>query len=45
MISSDRFEWNGIRPEVSVFYEKRTSNVPLYEYDQFGGHLNLRKLF
>ncbi|WP_324762452.1 surface lipoprotein assembly modifier [Sinorhizobium meliloti] len=44
-LSTERLEWNGIRPEVSVFYEKRSSNVGIYEYDQFGGYVNLRKLF
>lgn len=44
-LSAERLEWNGIRPEVSVFYEKRSSNVGIYDYDQFGGYVNLRKLF
>jgi len=44
-VSSGQLEWNGIRPEVSVFYEWRSSNVEIYEYDQLGGYVNLRKLF
>jgi len=44
-LSSEQLEWNGIRPEVSVFYEWRSSNVEIYEYDQLGGYVNLRKLF
>lgn len=43
--SSEQVEWNGIRPEISVFYEWRTSNVEIYKYDQFGGYLNLKRLF
>jgi hypothetical protein len=44
-LSSERIEWDGIRPELSIFYESRTSNVEIYEYDQLGGYVNLRKLF
>lgn len=43
--SSEKIEWKGIRPEVSVFYEWRKSNIDIYEYDQIGGYVNLRKLF
>lgn len=44
-LSSERFEWNGIRPEFSVFYERRDSNIDIFDYDQVGGSVNLRKLF
>lgn len=44
-LSSDAVEWNGIRPEVSVFYEWRKSNIGIYEYDQLGGYVNFKKMF
>ena len=44
-VSSERFEWKGIRPEINVFYEKRDSNVDIYDYNQVGGSVNLTRLF
>lgn len=44
-ISNDRFEWKGIRPEISIFYEERNSNVDIYDYSQIGGSVNLTRLF
>jgi hypothetical protein len=44
-ISNDLLEWDGIRPELSFFYERRNSNVDIYDYNQIGGYINLRKLF
>ncbi|MGX5723284.1 surface lipoprotein assembly modifier [Shinella zoogloeoides] len=44
-LSSEVVEWNGIRPEVSVFYEWRESNIDIYKYDQIGGYVNFKKLF
>jgi hypothetical protein len=38
-------EWKGIKPELSVFYEERNSNVGIYEYSQSGGFVNFRKLY
>lgn len=43
--SHDKLEWHGLRPEISVFYEARNSNIDIYDYDQIGGFLNVRKLF
>lgn len=44
-LSAAALEWDGIRPEFSVFYEKRKSNVDIYQYDQIGGYVNLKKMF
>lgn len=44
-VSHDRLEWKGIKPELSVFYEERNSNVGIYEYSQSGGFVNFRKLY
>ncbi|MGB3390161.1 MAG: porin family protein [Pseudaminobacter sp.] len=44
-VSHDRMEWKGIKPELSVFYEERNSNVGIYDYSQFGGFVNFRKLY
>lgn len=44
-VSDDLLEWDGIRPELSIFYEERNSNIDIYDYNQFGGYLNLRRLF
>ena len=44
-VSNESLEWNGIRPEVSVFYEKRNSNISIYDYNQIGSYINLKKMF
>lgn len=44
-ISWDRLEWSGVRPELNLFYEKRNSNIDIYDYDQVGGFINLTRLF
>ena len=44
-VSWDRMEWKGIRPEFNVFYEKRDSNVGIYDYNQFGGFVNLTRVY
>lgn len=43
--SSPSLEWNGIRPEMNVFYEWADSNIPIYSYNQFGGMVNFKKMF
>ncbi len=44
-ISWDRLEWHGVRPELNVFYEKRESNIDIYDYNQVGGFINLARVF
>ena len=44
-VSHDSFEWNGFKPELSLFYEERNSNVDIYDYDQTGAFLNIRRLY
>ncbi len=44
-VSHDRFEWRGFQPELTVFYEERNSNVDIYDYDQIGGHVSLKKVY
>lgn len=44
-ISWDRLEWRSLRPELNLFYEKRDSNIDIYDYDQVGGFINLTRLF
>lgn len=44
-LANDRLEWNGLRPELNIFYESRDSNVDIYDYDQAGGFMNLTRLF
>jgi len=44
-VSWDGMEWNGIRPELNIFYEKRDSNVGIYKYSQIGGFINLTQVF
>jgi hypothetical protein len=35
----------GLRPELTVFHERRDSNVAIYDYDQWGGFVSLRNAF
>ncbi|RUM95144.1 DUF560 domain-containing protein [Pseudaminobacter arsenicus] len=44
-ISHDSLEWKGIKPEINIFYERRNSNVGIYEYNQMGGFVSFRKLY
>lgn len=44
-IFHDRFEWKGIKPGLSLFYEKRNSNVIINKYNQFGGSINISRLY
>lgn len=44
-LSHDRIEYSGLKPELLLFYETRDSNVPINEYRQFGGYLNLKRIY
>lgn len=43
--SHDAVEWRGFQPELTLFYERRDSNVEIQSYDQFGGYLSLRRVY
>jgi hypothetical protein len=44
-VAHDSFVWMGLRPELTVFHERRDSNVAIYDYDQWGGFVSLRNAF
>lgn len=44
-LSHDRVEWRGLSPELTIFYEKRESNVDIAAYDQFGAYFSLKRLY
>lgn len=43
--SHDSFEWKRIKPEFTVFHERRDSNVEIYDYRQTGGFISLRRAY
>lgn len=44
-LAHERVAWGGFKPELSVFYERRKSNLALEDYDQFGASLNFRRVY
>ncbi|WP_018633515.1 surface lipoprotein assembly modifier [Neomegalonema perideroedes] len=44
-LAHERLAWGGFQPELTLFYERRESNLGIEEYDQFGGFLNLRRVY
>ncbi|MDD2869922.1 surface lipoprotein assembly modifier [Neomegalonema sp.] len=44
-LAHEGLSWGGFRPELTLFHERRDSNVGIEEYDQFGAFLNLRRVY